>query len=96
MKLAANPCSSYESCRAKIKFGPGKVASSHSPRMDFSEGIAHEVAVKTINVRHLIDASPSTVSIARELRFCVIVIAVSWASASIVHAVLSSKRPLGP
>jgi hypothetical protein len=48
--------------------------------MDFSEGIAHEVAVKTINVRHLIDASPSTVSIARELRYCIIVIAVSWAS----------------
>jgi hypothetical protein len=79
------------------KFGPEKkVAFSESPRMDFSEGIAHEVAVRTINVRHLIDASPNTVSIARELRFCVIVVAVSWASASIVHAVLSSRRPPGP
>jgi hypothetical protein len=80
------------------KIGPKKVAFSKIPppplRMDFSEGIAHEVAVKTINVRHLIDASPSAVSIARELRFCVVVIAVSWASASIVHTVLS-RRPLG-
>jgi hypothetical protein len=61
--------------------------------MDFSEGIVHEVAVKTINARHLIDVSPATVSLARELRYCVIVIAVSWASASIVHSVLSSRRP---
>jgi hypothetical protein len=52
-----------------------------------------EVAVKTINVRHIIDASASTVSIARELRYCIVVIAVSWASATIVHAVLSRRPP---
>lgn len=61
--------------------------------MDFSEGIAHEVAVKTIHVRHLIDISPSIVSVARELRYCVIAIAVSWAGASIVYSILSSRRP---
>jgi hypothetical protein len=61
--------------------------------MDFSDGIVHEVAVKTISVRHLIDVSPSTVSIARELRYCIIGIAVSWASASIVHSILSRRPP---
>jgi hypothetical protein len=61
--------------------------------MDFAEGIAHEVAVKTINVRHLIDLSPSTVSVVRELRYCVIAIAISWAGATIARSLVSSRQP---
>ncbi len=59
----------------------------------FTEAIRHEVAVKAINVRHLIDVSPATLSIAREVRYCVIAIVVGWASASIIRSVLSSRRP---
>lgn len=63
-------------------------------RMDslFTEAIRHEVAVKTVNVRHLIDVSPTTLCIAREVRYCVIAIAVGWASASIIRSILSSRR----
>lgn len=55
------------------------------------ESIKHEVAWKTLNVRHLIEVSPSTVAIAREVRITIIAVALcitgvqfarSWVSRS--------------
>ena len=40
------------------------------------EAIKHEVAWKSLNVRHLIEVSPDTVSLAREIRITVIAVAL--------------------
>ena len=60
--------------------------------MDFTEGIRHEVAVKTFNVRHLVDFSPDALSIAREIRYCVVAIVVGFTTVQIVRSVLSYRR----
>ena len=40
------------------------------------EAIKHEVAWKSLNVRHLIEVSPDTVTLAREIRIAVITVAL--------------------
>lgn len=40
------------------------------------EAIKHEVAWKSLNVRHLIEVSPDTVSLAREVRITIIAVAL--------------------
>lgn len=40
------------------------------------EAIKHEVAWKSLNVRHLIEVSPDTVLLAREIRITVIAVAL--------------------
>lgn len=44
--------------------------------MDGFESIKHEVAWKTLNIRHLIEISPGAVSIAREVRTTIIAVAL--------------------
>lgn len=62
--------------------------------MDVSgEGFRHLLGFSnSLNVRHLIDVSPSTVSFAREVRYCVIVIVLGLATTSIVKSVLGFRR----
>ena len=62
--------------------------------MDISDvAVRHLVAIPPLNIQHSFDISSSTVSIARELRFCVIAIVVGLTTASIVKSVLVYKRP---
>ena len=61
--------------------------------MDISDvGVRHAVAFNTLNIRHSVDISPSTVSVAKELRYCVVVIVAGLCTASIVKSVLEYKR----
>lgn len=61
--------------------------------MDFSDvGVRHAVAFTELKIKHSVDISPSTVSFAKELRYCVIVIVVGLTTASIVRSVLDYKR----
>lgn len=61
--------------------------------MDFSDvGVRHAVAFTNLNLKHSIDFSPSTVSIAKEVRYCVIAIVVGFSAASIVKSVLDYRR----
>ena len=62
--------------------------------MDFGDGIKHELAVKTWNVRHLIEFNPATVDIAREVRICVIAVVLGFSVTTIVQSVLSHRRRL--
>ena len=63
--------------------------------MDLQSDIAvrHAVAFTTLNIRHSLDISPSTLSFAKELRYCVIVIVVGFTATSIVRSVLDYWRP---
>lgn len=60
--------------------------------MDLSD-IRHAVAFTTLNVQHSVELSPSTVSIAREVRISIIAIVAGLTVASVVKSVLSKKEP---
>ena len=61
--------------------------------MDVSDfAVRHLVAVPPLNIRHSVDISASTLSFAREIRFCVIAIVVGLTTASIVKSVLLYRR----
>jgi hypothetical protein len=60
--------------------------------MDFGEGIKHEVAVKAINIRHLIDATPGTLSLAKEVRNCIIAIVFGVGIITITRSYLASRN----
>lgn len=60
--------------------------------MDFSD-VRHSIAFSHLEVRHIIDLSPSVVSITRELRYSIIAAVIGFTAASIVKSVLNSKRP---
>lgn len=55
-------------------------------------GVRHAVAFTDLNIKHSVDISPSTLSFAKELRYCVIVVVVGLTTASIVRSVLDYKR----
>lgn len=62
--------------------------------MDLSDvGVRHAIAFAPLNIKHSIDISPSAVSIAREVRFCVIAIVVGFAAASIVKSIATFRKP---
>jgi hypothetical protein len=63
--------------------------------MDVSDaGFRHVVAFNTLSIRHLVDLSPATISVAREIRYCVIAVVVGLATTSIVRSVLDYRtRP---
>jgi hypothetical protein len=61
--------------------------------MDLSDvAVGHAIAVSPVNIRHSIELSPSAVSIAREIRFCIIAVVVGFTAASIVKSALVYKR----
>jgi len=61
--------------------------------MDLSD-IRHAVAFTTLNVRHSVELSPSTVSIAREVRISIVAIILGLTVASVVRSVLSTRKPV--
>ncbi len=61
--------------------------------MDFTDGVAvrHAVTFTTLNLKHSVELSPSTVSVAKEVRYCIIAIVVGFSAVSIVKSVLSVR-----
>lgn len=58
--------------------------------MDLSDvGVRHAVAFSNLNIRHSLDVSPATVSLAKELRYCVIAIVLGVTAASIVGSLVN-------
>lgn len=49
------------------------------------ESIKHEVAWKTLNVRHLIEVSPNTVDLAREIRITIIAVALCFSGVQLAR-----------
>lgn len=65
--------------------------------MDISDvAVKHVVAVPPLNITHFVDISSSTLSIAREIKYCIIAIVVGWTTASVVNSVLVHKRSNRP
>lgn len=61
--------------------------------MDFSDvGVRHAVAFNPLTVHHSLDISPSALSIAKEVRYCVLAIVAGLCTASIVKSVLEYKK----
>ncbi|PTU17249.1 hypothetical protein P175DRAFT_0536064 [Aspergillus ochraceoroseus IBT 24754] len=62
--------------------------------MDFASdvGVRHSVVLSSLDIRHSVDISPAALSIAREIRFCVIAIVVGWTTTRVVSALLD-RRP---
>lgn len=52
----------------------------------------HSVALTDqLQVHHLVDVSPAAVSIAREVRFCVIALVVGWTTKHLVSVLLDRR-----
>ena len=61
--------------------------------MDLSDvGVRHAVAFTTLNIRHSLEISPSTISVFKELRYCVIVVVIGFTTASIVRSLVDLGR----
>jgi len=64
--------------------------------MDFTTGdvaVRHVVAFSApINIKHTIDLSPETVQISKEVRNCVIAVAVAWAGVSLWRSWFEYKK----
>lgn len=65
--------------------------------MDLSDvGVRHAVSFAALSIKHSVDISPAAVSIARELRYCVIAVVVGFSTVSIVKSLLAhSTRSSG-
>lgn len=55
--------------------------------------VKHLVAFSSINIKHSIDLSSSTLSVAREIRISIVAIVFGLTAASVVKSVLASKKP---
>jgi len=65
--------------------------------MDLSDvAVRHAVAFSTLNIKHSVDFSPSSLSFAKEIRYCIIAIVTGVTIASIVRSVLESRRSSKP
>ena len=54
--------------------------------MDFSSGdvaVRHLVAFNSVNLKHTIEFSESTILVVREIKKCVVAVAVAWAAVSV-------------
>ena len=60
--------------------------------MDISDvGVRHAVAFTGLKITHSIELSPSTIQIAKEIRYCVIAAVLGFTAVSITRTILSSK-----
>lgn len=57
------------------------------------DSVHHELAFKTLNVRHLIEVSPETTTLFREIRYCVIALAAAYSIVSIVKTLDFRTKP---
>lgn len=61
--------------------------------MDLSDvAVGHTITFSTLNIKHSIDLSPSTLSIAREIRISLVAIVLGFTAASIAKSVLASRK----
>ena len=61
--------------------------------MDMSDvAVRHAVAFNSLNIKHSVDLSSTTISVAREIRICVIAIVLGLTTASIVKNYLNYRR----
>lgn len=61
--------------------------------MDMSDvAVRHAVAFNSLNIKHSVDLSSSTISVAREIRICVIAIVLGFTATSIVKNYLNYRR----
>ena len=62
--------------------------------MDISDiGVQHSVAFTNLTIKHSIELSPSTISVVRELRYCLIAIVVGLVVTRVTESLLSSRKP---
>lgn len=62
--------------------------------MDLSDiGVRHYVAFTNLNIKHSIELSPSTVSVVRELRYCLIAIVVGLVVTRVAESLLYPRKP---
>ncbi|KAI9886504.1 MAG: hypothetical protein M1823_001684 [Watsoniomyces obsoletus] len=62
--------------------------------MDASNiGVNHAVVFEEVRFRHIIDASPAVLSIAREIRYSVIAIVVGISTVAIARAFIAVRNP---
>lgn len=62
--------------------------------MDLTDiGVRHSVTFTNLNIKHSIELSPSAISVARELRYCLIAIVVGLVVTRVTESVLSSRKP---
>ena len=55
--------------------------------------VRHSVALSDLQVHHFVDVSPGAVSIAREVRFCVIALVVGWTTKHLISVLLDRRTP---
>lgn len=63
--------------------------------MDFSGGdiaVRHAVALGSLTVKHEICVAPEAIPIAKEIRNCVVALAVAWVGVSLVKAVIEYRK----
>lgn len=54
--------------------------------MDISDvAVRHLVSVPTLHISHSFDLSPSIISVAKEIRYCVVAVVLGWTTVSIVR-----------
>lgn len=69
------------------------LANMPGPTMEITDaGFRHIVAFRTLNIQHIIDLSPSTVSFTKEVRYCVLAVVIGFTTTSIVKSVLNYRR----
>ncbi|KAG2010966.1 hypothetical protein GB937_007511 [Aspergillus fischeri] len=56
-------------------------------------GVRHSVVLSNLKIQHFVEFSPAAVSVAREVRFCVIAIVIGWTTSRIVSALLNRRAP---
>ena len=77
LEVSGEPRSSSGEEGAQPEAGRRAGAKYTCPEMDLAEGIQHQVVFKTLTIRHLIDFSPETATLFRELRYCVVALAAA-------------------
>lgn len=56
--------------------------------------VRHSVALAdNLQVHHFVDVSPAAVSVAREIRYCVIALVIGWTTKQLVSVWLDRRAP---
>lgn len=62
--------------------------------MDLSDiGVRHSIAFTNLNIKHSIEFSPSTASVIREFRYCLIAIVVGLVVTRVTERLLYPREP---
>lgn len=85
-----SPEESQQDSVSRTRYSPSSVLLLF--RMDFSDvGVRHSVALSDLYIHHLLEFSPSAVTISREVRYCVIAVVFGWITTRVVSE-LSKRR----